>query len=77
MSKAKEYQDKFLSEILFVFKENPYRSFTGKDISDKLNLIKGDKGWYMHSHLNILKEQNKLEKIDGNKGFRYNNSKKG
>ena len=69
MGNAKEYQDKFLSEILFVFKKNPDRSFTGKDISDKLNLIEGDKRWYMHSHLKILKDCGKLEKAP--RGYRY------
>ena len=71
MSKAKEYQDKFLNEILTVFKENPDKGFTGKDISDKLNLIKGDNRWYMHSHLKILKDLDKLEKGPHGKGFKY------
>ena len=69
MNKAKEYQDKFLNEILTVFKENPDKGFTGKDISDKLNLIEGDKRWYMHSHLKILKDLDKLEKAQ--RGYKY------
>ena len=69
-SKAQEYQDKFLNEILFVFKENPDSKFTGKDISDKLNLLEGEQRWYMHGHLRILKEEGKLEKCSGNKGFK-------
>ena len=71
MSKAKEYQDKFLNEILSVFKQNPEGKFVGKDISDKLNLIEGDQRWYMHGHLKILKEQGKLEKCPGKQGFKY------
>ena len=72
-SKAKEYQDSFLNEILDVFKKNPDNQFTGGDIKNKLNLISGEKGWYMHSHLNLLKEKGKLEKCPGKQGFKYAN----
>ena len=65
------YQDLFLNEILDFFKQRPEGEFTGKDISDELNLITGDKGWYMHMHLRILTEQGKLEKCDNKKGFKY------
>ncbi len=71
MDKAREYQDRFLNEILDVFKKNPDDTFTGKDISDKLNLKTDERGWCMHSHLNLLKEEKKLEKCPGRQGFKY------
>ena len=70
-SKAQEYQMKFLSEVLAVFEQSPEGKFTGRDISDKLNLISGKNGWYMHMHLDFLRKSKKLEKCPGKQGFKY------
>ena len=69
-NEVKQKQDAFLDSLVKFFKEKPDQSFTAGSLIKTLGLKAGKSNWYMHAHLNILKEEGKLKKLDERKGFK-------